>query len=63
MRRFYRISELARAMGLSYDVIYAAFRKGELKGIQHKGYKGRKGAILVAPEEWDRWIAENFQTI
>ena len=58
--KYIRLTQIARWMNLSYDTLYAAVRRGELKCIQHKGYKGRKGAILVPVEEYDRWISECF---
>ena len=60
---YLRVAQVAKLTGLSKHAIYTCVYRGELKALRKKGYKGRKGSILIPVSEYDRWITEFFSPV
>jgi predicted DNA-binding transcriptional regulator AlpA len=60
---FLRVKQVAGLTGLSKWSIYGAVARGELKALKKKGYKGRRGSILIPVAEYDAWIASGFESV
>jgi len=62
-KEFYRVSEVARKMGVSKNYVLDAIKQGELKANKRGGYKGRMGLILIAAESYRNWLKNFFQPL
>jgi excisionase family DNA binding protein len=51
-REFYRVSEIAPALGVTRGRVYQMIAAGELPGAEIAG------AIRIPAREWERWLAE-----
>jgi excisionase family DNA binding protein len=53
----YRVSTVAKNLGLSRSTVYRLVYAGELEA--HKASAGRGGALLIPKKSVDDWLARN----
>lgn len=57
---YLRPRQVAERLSVSMQTVRNAVREGKLPAIQKRAYNNRKGAILIAEPDVERWLAKDW---